>query len=257
MATELLERNTLNRPLNDIHVERIQKQIEQGKWKFNGETIKVSRDGDVVDGQHRLWACHLSGIAIETIVVYGLEKEAFETVDTLRKTRSGADVLAVAGLKKYRSITAASLRWLLLLQRKVVPDHNMPANRIENSDIVEAHNAHPGMIRAVERCMGLKNICNVGILAALYYVTSNRDADLAERMITTLLEPTHSSSQDPFFVLRAHFLAVKKTKSLTRSAEEIALIIKALNYAKKGMRIKLLRWQGQGSKPEAFPELEV
>lgn len=56
MAAKLLEHNKWNRPLNDLHVHRIKNQILKGKWQFNGDTIKVSADGDVLDGQHRLWA---------------------------------------------------------------------------------------------------------------------------------------------------------------------------------------------------------
>lgn len=257
MATKLLEKNTLNRPLNDAHVERIKRQIEEGKWKFNGETIKVAKTGDVVDGQHRLWACVYANRSIETIVVYGLEKDAFETVDTLRKTRSGSDVLAVAGLEKYRSVVASALRWLLLYQRKVIPEHHMPVNRIENSDIVEMYAAHPGIVRAVERCTCLRPICNSGILSFIYYIVSNRDPELAERMVSTMFEPGSVSMNDPFIMLRQHFLSVKRQRGATHSAEDIALAIKAFNAAKKGERIKSLKWQSQGSKPELFPELNV
>ncbi len=30
------------------------RQIMLGCWKFNGDVIKISADGDVLDGQHRL-----------------------------------------------------------------------------------------------------------------------------------------------------------------------------------------------------------
>jgi len=52
-------------------VERIAKQIRQGKWKYNGDTIKIAATGDVLDGQHRLWAIIESKTAVETVIVYG------------------------------------------------------------------------------------------------------------------------------------------------------------------------------------------
>src|SRR5215471_7565954 len=87
-AAELLEHNSYNRPLSQPHVERIARQIRDGKWKFNGDTIKISTNGDVLDGQHRLWAVLEAKKAIETVIVYGIERDAFATIDTIRKHRS-------------------------------------------------------------------------------------------------------------------------------------------------------------------------
>ena len=53
-AMQMLEMNGTNRPLNDQHVKRIARQIADGKWKFNGDTIKLSVSNDILDGQHRL-----------------------------------------------------------------------------------------------------------------------------------------------------------------------------------------------------------
>src|SRR5690606_5321337 len=69
-AVRLLERNTLNRPLSDQHVKRIASQISAGKWRFNGDTIKLSECGDVLDGQHRLWAVIEAKKPVETLIVY-------------------------------------------------------------------------------------------------------------------------------------------------------------------------------------------
>ena len=49
-ASELLEHNKINRPIIDSHVARLDRQIVLGKWRFNGDTIKISDDGDVLDG---------------------------------------------------------------------------------------------------------------------------------------------------------------------------------------------------------------
>ncbi len=89
MAMSLLEANQNNRPLNHQHVDRIANQITKGKWKFNGDTIKLATNRDVLDGQHRLWAVVEAKQPIETAIIYDIEPEAFATIDTLRKPRSG------------------------------------------------------------------------------------------------------------------------------------------------------------------------
>jgi hypothetical protein len=254
-AVELLEANGVNRPLSEVHAQRIARQITGGKWQFNGDTIKIADTGDVLDGQHRLWAVIYADKAVETMIVYGVERAAFATIDTLRKPRSGGDTLALNGATRYRNITAAALQWLIRWQRGVFEDWKAPKNRVENSDIEEAYLAHPGMIHAVESAMKLRGLANPSVTAFFFYVLTNRNAELAERMMTTLEDPANVGVNDPFFRLRAYFTAEhhKRKEPLIT----VALAIKAANAAHRGQKIQNLAWRNQGKSPEAFPQLEV
>lgn len=253
IALKLLEHNTFNRPLSDRHVQRLARQIIEGKWKFNGDTVKVAKGGDVLDGQHRLWAVIEAKKSIKTIIVYEIARDAFSTIDTIRRMRSGGDVLALSGVTRYRVIIATALTWMLRWQRGVLEDFKAPQNRIENSDIEEAFSGHPGMVRAAERATKLRRITNPSIMAFLYYVITNRDADLAERMMDTLENPARRGVDDPFFRLRAYFTAdhLKRKEPLI----SIALTIKAANAAHRNKDIQALSWRAQGKSPEAFPTL--
>jgi len=251
----MLDRNKNNRPLSDSHVQRIAGQIRAGKWIFNGDTIKISDDGEVVDGQHRLWACIESKKPIETVIVYGVPREAFATVDTLRRPRSGGDVLALNGATRYRNIAASALSWLIRWQRGCLEDYRAPQNRIENSDIEEAFGHHAGIIRAVERAVAVRSIGNPSIIGFFYYVLSNKSPELAERMMATLADPSSVSVNDPFFRLRAYFTADHHKQKLP--LDSIALMIKAANAAKSGERVTRLLWISQGKNAEPFPKLKV
>lgn len=254
-ASELLECNTINRPLSDAHVRRLARQIDDGKWKFNGDTIKIAKTGDVLDGQHRLWAVIEAKKGVETIVVHGIEKDAFSTIDTLRKPRSGSDIIALAGQARYRGIIASSLSWMMRWQRCCLEDYRAPQHRIENSDIQEAFAAHPGMTRAVERVRNLRNLANQPIMAFLYYLLANRNPELAERMISTLEDPAGVSTLDPFFKLRVFFTTDHHRKK--EPLVIIALAIKAINAAHMGHKLNVLSWKNQGAKVEEFPQLRV
>lgn len=255
MAVQILERNELNRPLNDQHVHRIARQITEGKWKFNGDTIKVASDHSVVDGQHRLWAIIEAKQAVDTIIVTGIERDAFATIDTLRKPRSGADVIALAGTLKYRNMIAAALGWLIRYQRGVLQTYNQPQNKVENSDIEAAFKEHPGIVRAVERCMPLRGLANPGIVAFAYYVALDRNGLLAEKLVDTLIDPAGVSISDPLFRLRSYFTSDHHKRK--EAVMSIALMFKALNAARAGRKISALSWKNQGRNPEAFPKLEV
>lgn len=256
MASRLLEHNTLNRPLSALHVQRIASQIVDGKWKFNGDTIKVSCGGDVLDGQHRCWAVMEAKMPIETIIVHGIESDAFTTIDTIRKSRSGSDTLTLCGAARQRKALASALAWLLRWQREVLETYRAPLNRIENSDIEESFHSHPNMIQAVERASRLRRLANPGIMAFLYYIISNRNPEIAERMINSLENPAGIGINDPFFRLRAYFTADMGTGNKD-PLMTIALVIKAANFAAQNREIAVLRWNCAGKSAEEFPQLDI
>jgi len=254
-AVRLLEHNTLNRPLNDQHVKRLASQIIDGKWRFNGDTIKFSANGEILDGQHRLWAVVEAKMPIETIIVKGVEKDAFATIDTLRKPRNGADILALNGATKHRAITSAALQWLLRWQRGTLEKYQAPINRIENSDIEMAYENNPGIERAVGRVMQLRGLANPSLVGFFYYILTNRSPELAERMVFTLENPAGVTINDPFFRLRMYFSSDKIKRK--EPVVTIALMIKAANAAYHNTEVKMLNWRNQGDRPEPFPKLEV
>ena len=253
-AMQLLEHNTLNRPLSQQHVNRIANQITTGEWKFNGDTIKVASTGDVLDGQHRLWAVIEAKRSVETIIVYGIERDAFATIDTLRRMRSGADVLALSGAQRYRGHMAMALKWLILWQRGKITEWQNPHNRIENADIERAYADNPAIAEAVKRVMPLQVVARASTLAFLYYVFVNRNEELAERMVKTLENPSGVSMDDPFFRLRAYLTTEKRTAD---PLMVMAIAIKAANAAFEGRSLRALSWRRQGQTPEPFPTLVI
>ncbi len=202
----------------------------------------------------RLWAIIAANTPVESIVVRGLEEAAFATIDTIRRQRSPADVLSRKGLKVSRQTAASALTWLLRWNRGVLLEYKRPENRIENSDIEAEWPRHPGLLRAIEHTSKLRRLCNGGVMAMMYYVLSTRDPYLAERMVTTMINPAGVGLDDPFFRLRAYF--TRDHVTAFDAVMTIALVIKAANAAKLNKDIKTLRWQNQGETPEKFPKLE-
>ncbi len=228
-AMHMLESNETNRPLNDQHVRRIARQ-------------------------HRLWAIIEAKMPVETIVVRGIEPEAFATIDTLRKPRSGADVLALLGATHHRVVLSTALQWLTRWQRKCLEEYRAPKNRIENSDVELAFRDNPGMARAAASANKLRGLANPGLIAFFYFILTNRKPDLAERMMATLENPAGVGINDPFFRLRGYFASDKARKDPLTT---IALMVKAANAAHRGTEVRVLSWRTQGSFPEPFPTLDV
>ena len=254
-ATELLEKNMLNRPISDQHMARIARQITAGKWRYNGDTIKIAVNGDVLDGQHRLWAIIEANMAVETVIVYGIAREAFSTIDTVRRLRSGGDTIALSGQRVYRNQIAGALGWLLRWERGTIETYRLPAHRIENSDIEAAYAEHPGIERAVGRAMKARLVANPAITGFAYYVMSTKNPHIAETFIEVLINPVATPATHPFFLLRAYFLESKQ--KVKDPIVSIALVFRAANFVAGGREVAQLRWVNQGQKPEPFPVLDI
>ncbi len=87
MATELLDKNTRNRKPNNRYLKQYVMDMIEGKWQFNGETIKIASNGILIDGQHRLLA--LESIAdshpdfqLPVLLVNNLDENVIETIDS-------------------------------------------------------------------------------------------------------------------------------------------------------------------------------
>ncbi len=252
-AMELLNHNTLNRPLSDSHVARLAHQMKTGAWIFNGDTIKVSDDGNIVDGQHRCWGCVESKTPIETIIVYGVPRAAFATVDTLRKPRNAADILSLNGVTNHRREAGVALTWLVRWQRKP-PTFKGSASRVENSEIEHAFAHHHNILQATERMnVSSRGIASPGLNSFLYYILSNRDPELGERFAMLMERPAGVSISDPFFRFRSYLTADRVRAR--QPIMTIALFIKAANAAKAGKKIESLAWRNSGKTPEPFPKI--
>ncbi len=86
----------VNRPVIKGQRDKIIKVLQDGHWKFNGETIIFDREGHLKDGQHRLGACADTGISIDTLVVFGMEPDVFDTIGRC-KPRDLKDDLGLEG----------------------------------------------------------------------------------------------------------------------------------------------------------------
>lgn len=76
-----LSMNGRNRKILAAHVEAIARDIRAGNWMMNAQPICFSRDGRLLNGQHRLSAVLKAGESIEVPVMRGLPEEAFATYD--------------------------------------------------------------------------------------------------------------------------------------------------------------------------------
>lgn len=96
-AEGYLNVNKANRKLREGVAERYAHDMKTGNWTECPVPISFFEDGDVADGQHRLWAIVESGVTIQFLVLRGLPREAGLNIDT-GLGRSVVDNARISGL---------------------------------------------------------------------------------------------------------------------------------------------------------------
>ncbi len=91
------DHNVHNRPISEVTVGAYADMMKRGEWTLTNQGIAFNGDGTLIDGQHRLKACAISGIAIPLEVSCGLDKEIITRIDGGR-ARQAHEALTMAGV---------------------------------------------------------------------------------------------------------------------------------------------------------------
>lgn len=146
IAETLLANNNSNRSLNKMLVKFYEKELKDGAWMLNGETIKIGKDGRLLDGQHRLTAIIKSGISMDTYIAKDVENDCFATIDTGR-TRKASDVLSAIGVLNDKNISAGISKYLNLKRGLNTSEAGVGQGnkKISNTEVVEEYNNNADM----------------------------------------------------------------------------------------------------------------
>jgi len=114
IAELLLSNNSINRSVKDSLVNEYARQMSADLWKEEtGEAIKISVDGDILDGQHRLLALIKANKELSFLVISELERDIFTVLDT-GVTRSAGDIFHIAGIQNAVRCAAIITKYLAL-----------------------------------------------------------------------------------------------------------------------------------------------
>lgn len=161
IAAVMLSHNDGNRQVKSPNLDAIMRDIQGGRWRTNGESMIISSDGRMNDGQHRCWGVVLVGRSITSVVSYGVERTSMATVDIGRK-REGADRLTIAGVPNSTKASAlAGHIFEMQYGRKPTP-----------AEVDEFYHEHEDAIRTSISLVGgnIKGIGSAAPGAAAFYL---------------------------------------------------------------------------------------
>lgn len=253
-ARNLLEYNTHNRNPRTKSVAAYMRDMEAGKWKFNGDAIRRAQDGTILDGAHRLMACSQSGIPMEAILVSGLASESQDTMDSGVR-RNFADALKLAGETDSNNLAALTVR-ITSYEKYGARAAFLRQGGFTLAELMETFRAHPELAetnKAVGRIYTSIRISKA-TFGLLFMMFSHIDRMDCKAFFTSLRTGEGLKPGDPILALRNILVKSIGARDKTPDVVTAALVIKAWNKYRVGDSVSSLSYRSGGASPEPFPE---
>lgn len=208
-ALEYLTHSDGNRPYRQAYTSELASKQERGEWQINGDSIRFDSDGILRDGQHRLKMVTQTGIAIEVVVIRGIDPNAFITMDIGRKRNLG-DVLSIQGEANPQNL-AGALSWI----RRYLT-RNMLFYGATHEQHLAILSQHSGVRDSVAFCFNLSKPAGYpgqpSITTACHYLFSRVDPLKAGELIKGYVTGLGLDIKDPIYRLREQVIGYKKSK---------------------------------------------
>lgn len=255
MAAQLLGTMSGNRQLRMRMVNRYAREMIAGKWQLNGESIKVSHQGKLIDGQHRLNAVIQSGVSVQMVVIRGVDAAAFLTLDT-GVSRNYHDATTIAG-RDWLPEAGSIARWWMKYERgvtttaaKVAPSHQ------EMDDMIARHPGIPESARFIKSLRVVQNRCGAGVQGFVHAFASEKyDREMADSFMQDLNDGASLVKGSPIYALRQRLIDYSERKPLAEHV--LAITIKVWNAWMNGETMQTVVWRTGGERPEPFPQFTV
>lgn len=246
-----------NRPISEPRVKQYARDMKNGKWQENGDTIKFSDTGELIDGQKRLTACVECGIGFWSLIAYGVKPEAFITIDRNQTRSTGQMLHLMAGITDYNNVSSA-LRWLTAFRDGIV----LPTARPTTGEIADMLALHPGIVDSTAqaaRVIRRFRAGPAGLIAFCHYLFSRQDATLAELFFDSLATGANLRENDPIGRLRERIIAASTSTSKRIAPYELIALFFKTWLAEREQRTvnQAMRWQTGESFPNIGPILST
>lgn len=241
LAEKLLSQNVDNRSLSRTNIDRIRKDIEHGHWEVNGETIIISREGLLNDGQHRCRAVVESGQPVKTAFWFGADRRTRMTVDT-GQARTVGMFLDMHGVKNGKAVATVCNNVIQLRRHGYI--YGSPEKLPTKQESLEFWHANRDIEDSVAFVPGDTNkVGGRNILATVHYILRDVDPVQADYFIQRLAYGDGLERSDPIYKLREHLTdKYEKARGGNREARlsagnKVEIILRAWNHKRRGERM--------------------
>ena len=235
-ATRWLARNEKNRHVRKPMVSAYARDMAAGDWQFTGEAIKFDRDGNLIDGQHRLNAVVRSGATVRMLVVRDLAPEAQSVLDTGAK-RSASDALSLTGHAHSHGLAAVT-RMCILLDRGA--EHGV----VTHSEIASYIDAHPDLPAAVSKQSKYAAHLDLTprVISYLCLTFARVDQDACEQFFDSLANNQTNGPGDPRNTMIRKLSEARRRGERVTPVEQIHIVTRAWNAWREGRQLRLIKF---------------
>lgn len=250
-ARALLESQQRNRNIRENVVREYAEAMKSGRWRLNGETIKISNTGRLLDGQHRLSAIILADREVVLSITTGLDEDTFDTIDIGLK-RTAGDVLRMEGCLNATAVAGAMRLYDSIVQNKTDGLVILTPDEARARWVVD-----PMFETAIKSVLCCNKVLQPSVAGALWIMFSRKDREAADKFFEDLGSGANLAERDPCLVLRERLLRNRVSKLKLPRTEIVALTIRAWNHRREGHltgSLKGLVEMGKGK--WKFPDIE-
>lgn len=257
MAAVMLERNQSsewhNRPQAEKSLARLTRDMRDKRFPYTADTVKFSRTGRLLDGQHRLSAIVASGATIPVLVAFGVEDEAFKYMDIGTK-RTAAHIFAIEDVPQY-AFTSAATRIVHGYLNDQAWD-GRPSS-IDNADLLDFYWEHPGITDSATIARKFDGVLAPRWAGAIHYLCGTKNKKQADDFFTRIATQTGLSSGSPELLIRRRLDKSARSSADTKDSDTYlaAFLVQAWNAYRKGDKRAALRWRGAQNAHESFPRI--
>jgi len=255
LAKQYLEANTRNRTPKTPVILRYANDILNDRWKEDtGETIKVSKNGNILDGQHRLMAIVKANKAIWLDFAFGLEESVFDVIDTGSK-RNACDIFKIEGIKNSTKIPSMISFAHALKTRPTISQLN---EKLTNAELLLKYEERPEYWQSISNnahtnYLAFSKILNTstigGFLSMFYDINESFGLSFIVQLCTG-----QGITNNTIAVLRQKLIQDKLSVKRFNSNVRNAMIIKAWNAFVDGKVLKSIKFDFS---KEKFPEIST
>lgn len=242
------------RPSNMHYIQEIADQIGTEDWDVNGEAIKVTDAGSVIDGRHRLDACMLSGRPMTTLVIYGVDESMIMDAGRPRRFENYLRHMGI----KYSVVIATMMRLVLgtsgsgRFSPGIVTGWRSPARMMRHykqidkeimsaADYVMNHGGGSGSAR--------NGLIPASILAYGCLMARRVDRKMADEFINKCITGAEITEASPIYQLRKRMIANAKSETKLRPVAVVCLMIQAWGLWFDGTPCHELRFTDKENNP--------
>lgn len=242
-ARFLLNLNTKNRSKKNSRVAQYLFDINNDKFEFNGSSIVISKDGVLLDGQHRLMALEQSdNKKIEVVLVTGIEEKTMSTIDIGAK-RTAGDVLKINNISNNAAL-AATIKLCLeefYMNRKKETGERSKEGKTVITNIVIPYTNEEIMEEYInnkdkyDECLAFgeklykrgvrMNGLTVSTYSAFLYLLSKENKEVAKKFLEELNDGVKRATSDVALILRNYLIneTIKSRRISTQNLRNLVI----------------------------------